>query len=162
LEIQSDKGSWFGSGEITRIHMLRNGQKIDVEQTSIDIEGRGPATLKIKIQNGDDAPLNITDARLQQYERRVYFDSPSGAEVHFYYGDQKLGAPVFDYAKLFSKEANADPLGLRPEAANATYSGRPDDRPWSERHPAVLWVAIIAAVAILGGIALRSMKTATA
>jgi hypothetical protein len=162
IEIQSNKGPWFGSGEITRIHMLRNGQKIDVEQTSLDIEGRGPATLKIKIQNGDDAPLNITDARLQQYERRIYFDSPSGAEAHFYYGDAKLGAPVFDYAKLFSKDANADPLGLRPEAANATYAGRPDDRPWSERHPAVLWIAIIAAVAILGIIALRSMKTTTA
>jgi hypothetical protein len=162
VEIQSDKGSWFGSGEITRIHMLRNGQKIDVEQTSLDIEGTGQATLKIRIQNGDDAPLNITDARLQQYERRIYFDSPSGAEAHFYYGDHKLGTPVFDYAKLFSKDANADPLGLRPEAANATYTGRPDDRPWSERHPAVLWIAIIAAVAILGTIALRSMKTAAA
>ncbi len=162
VEIQSGEGSWFGSGEITRIHMLRNGQKIDVEQTSLDIQGRGSATLKIKIQNGDDAPLNITDARLQQYERRIYFDSPSGAEAHFYYGDEKLGTPVFDYAKLFSKDANADPLGLRPETANATYSGRPDDRPWSERHPAVLWVAIILAVVILGTIALRSMKTATA
>jgi hypothetical protein len=50
---------------------------------------------------------------------------------------------------------------LRPEQANAAYRGRPDDRPWSERHPAVLWVAIVVAVAILGTIALRSMKTAT-
>jgi len=162
VEIQSDKGSWYGSGEITRIHMLRSGQKIDVEQTSLDIEGTGPATLQIKIHNGDDAPLQITDARLQQYERRIYFDSPSGAEAHFYYGDGKLGPPVFDYAKLFSKDANADSLALRPETTNAAYTGRPDDRPWSERHPAVLWLAIVAAVAILGTIALRSMKTATA
>ena len=162
VEIQSDKGPWLGPGEITRIHMLRNGQKIDVEQTSLDIEAAGPATLKIKIHNGDDAPLNIMDARLQQYERRIYFDSPSGSEAHFYYGDEKLGAPVFDYAKLFSKDTNADPVGLRPEAANAAYTGRPDDRPWSERHPAVLWLAIIAAVVILGTIALRSMKATTA
>ena len=161
VEIQSDKGSVFGSGEITRIHMLRNGQKINVEQTSLDIEGIGPAALKIKIQNGDDAPLEISDARLQQYERRIYFDSPSGSEAHFYYGDEKLGAPIFDYAKLFEKNANADQVLLRPEQANSAYTGRPDDRPWSERHPAVLWVAIIAAVAILGTIALRSMKTTT-
>lgn len=160
VEIQSDKGPWLGSGEITRIHMLRNGEKIDVEQTVLDIEGTGPATLKIKIQNGDDAPLNITDARLEQYERRIYFDSPSGAEAHFYYGDEKLGSPVFDYAKLFEKGANADQVLLRPEQANVAYRGRPDDRPWSERHPAVLWVAIIVAVAILGTVALRSMKTA--
>ena len=29
----------FGSGEISRIHMQRNGQKVDVEQTSIDLCG---------------------------------------------------------------------------------------------------------------------------
>jgi hypothetical protein len=38
-------------------------------------------------------------------------------------------------------------------------SGITSESPWSERHPALLWVAIIAAVLILGGIALRSMKT---
>ena len=132
-----------------------------MEQTSLDIEGTGPATLKIKIQNGDDPPLRITGAHLEQYERRIYFDSPSGAPIDFYYGDEKLDAPVFDYAKLFAKDANADQVSFRQEQANNAYSGRPDDRPWSERHPAVLWVAIIAAVAILGLIALRSMKAAT-
>ena len=161
VEVQSDKGFWSGSGEISRIHMLRNGQKIDSERTFVDVEGVGPATLKIKIYNGDDAPLRITGAHLQQYERRIYFDSPSGAETSFYYGDEKLGAPVFDYAKLFKKDASADPLALRPEAANVAYTGRPDERPWSERHPAVLWLAIVGAVLILGTIALRSMKTAT-
>lgn len=161
VEVQSDKESWSGSGEISRIHMLRSGQKIDSEQTSLDIEGAGPGTLKIKIYNGDDAPLRIIGAHLQQYERRIYFDSPSGSEGSFYYGDEKLGAPVFDYAKLFKKDASADQVEFRPEQANVAYTGRPDDRPWSEQHPAVLWIAIVAAVAILGLIALRSMKTAT-
>jgi len=50
---------------------------------------------------------------------------------------------------------------LAAEEANSAYTGRPDDRPWSERHPAVLWAAIIAAVLILGSIAVRSMKGAT-
>lgn len=161
VEVQSDKGLWSGSGEISRIHMSRNGEKIDSEQKFLDIEGAGPATLKIKIYNGDDAPLRILGAHLQQYERRIYFDSPSGAEISFYYGDEKLGAPVFDYTKLFKKDASADQVRLRPEQANVAYTGRPDDRAWSERHPAVLWLAIVAAVAILGLIALRSMKTAT-
>ena len=118
-------------------------------------------TLKIKIYNGDDPPLRIISAHLQEYERRIYFDSPSRAEVSFYYGDEKLDAPVFDYAKLFKKDASANRVKLRPETANLAYTGRPDGRPWSERHPAVLWVTIIAAVVILGSIALRSMKTAT-
>jgi hypothetical protein len=159
IEIQSDNGGWSGSGEISRIHMQRNGQRIDVEQPWFDIRVTGPGTLKAVIHNGDDVPLKITAIHLQQYERRIYFDSDSGANPRLYYGDEKLGAPVYDYAKLFQKDASADQLQLGAEEPNAAYAGRPDDRPWSERHPALLWVAIIAAVLVLGGIALRSMKT---
>jgi hypothetical protein len=159
VEIQGDKELFLGSDELSRIHMMRNGQKIDVEQTWLALRGTGQRTLKVIVHNGDDLPLKVTGARLQQYERRIYFDSVAGAQPTLYYGDEKLDAPVYDYAKLFQKEANADQAPLGAETANAAYTGRPDDRPWSERHPAVLWVAIIAAVFILGGIALRSMKT---
>jgi hypothetical protein len=159
IEIQDDKGLWSGAGEISRIHMQRNGQRIDVEQPWLDIRGTGPGTLKAVIHNGDDVPLKITAVRLQQYERRIYFDSDSGPKLSLYYGDEKLAAPVYDYAKLFQKDASAEQVQLGAEESNAAYTGRPDERPWSERHPALLWVAIIAAVLILGGIALRSMKT---
>jgi hypothetical protein len=53
-------------------------------------------------------------------------------------------------------------LQLDAEEANPEYIGRPDERPWSDRHPAVLWVAIISAVLMLAGIALRSMLFAKA
>ena len=159
IEAQSDSGMWFGGGEISRIHMQRNGQRIDVEQPWLEVHGTGPGPLKVVIHNGDDVPLKITEAHLQQYERRIYFDSESGANLKLYFGDEKLEAPVYDYAKLFQKDATAQQVQLEAEAANAAYTGRPDDRPWSERHPALLWVAIIAAVLVLGGIALRSMKT---
>jgi hypothetical protein len=161
VKVEGNKGVGFGSGELSRIHMQRNGQRIDVEQTWVDIGGASQGILRAIIHNGDDVPLKITGARLQQYERRIYFDSHSGAQPRLYYGDEKLGAPVYDYAKLFRKDANAGEVELGAEESNAAYTGRPDDRPWSERHPAVLWVAIIAAVLILGGIALRSMKMAT-
>jgi uncharacterized protein DUF3999 len=161
MEIQGDKGERFGSGEIRRVHMRRNGQKIDTEQTSLDLRGTTQGALKVIIHNGDDAPLKVTGARLQQYERRIYFDADSGGQPKLYYGDAKLEAPVYDYAKLFQEDANAGQVSLGAEEANAAYIGRPDDRPWSERHPAVLWVAIIAAVLILGSIALRSMKGTT-
>ncbi len=105
--------------------------------------------------------MKITGARLQQYERRIYFDADSRTQPRLYYGDAKIEAPVYDYAKLFQKDANAPQALLGAEEANASFAGRADDRPWSERHPAVLWVAIIGAVLVLGGIALRSMKGAT-
>ena len=158
LEVQGENGQEFGSGEIRRVHMERNGQKIDTEQTSLDLRGNIQGALKIIIHNGDDVPLKITGARLQQYERRIYFDADAGTQPKLYYGDAQLDAPVYDYAKLFQKNANAEQKQLGAEEVNMAFTGRPDDRPWSERHPAVLWLAIIAAVLILGGVALRSMK----
>ncbi len=112
--------------------------------------------------NGDDPPLKLRGARLQQHERRVYFDGPASGPLTLYYGDEKLESPVYDYAKLFQQEKNAAPVQLGAEEGNSAYSGRPDERPWTERHPAVLWIAIVAAVLILGAVALRSMKTAAA
>ena len=162
LEVQGENGQEFGSGEIRRVHMERNGQKIDTEQTLLDLRGNIQGALKIIIHNGDDVPLKITGARLQQYQRRIYFDADAGTQPKIYYGDAQLDAPVYDYAKLFQKNANAEQKQLGAEEVNTAFTGRPDDRPWSERHPAVLWLAIIAAVLILGGVALRSMKVVAA
>ena len=158
IQIRGNKDEAYSSDQISRIHMLRNGQKVDVERTSIDFCGNCQGTLKAIIQNGDDPPLKITGAHLQQWERRIYFDSGAGGQPWLYYGDEKLGAPEYDYAKLFQKAAHVEPVALDPETNNAAYVPRPDDRPWSDQHPALLWIAILAAVAILGAVALRSLK----
>jgi hypothetical protein len=166
VEIQNEKGVWLGSGEINRIHMVRGGQKIDSEDQDVGFYDNGKESglkiIKVVIHNGDDPPLKLTNVSLQQLERRLYFDAPTGGQLTLYYGDEKLERPVYDYAKLFQRAKTGAAAQLGPEASNAAYTGRPDDRPWSERHPAVLWITIIAAVGVLGGIALRSIRTTTA
>jgi Protein of unknown function (DUF3999) len=161
VEVQDNKGRVLGTGEISRIHLLRNGQKIDVEETSLAVRFTGPGTVQVLVHNGDDLPLKFVDASLQQYERRIYFEGEVGGTILLYYGDEKLSAPVYDYRKLFQTDANADRLTLGAEILNAAYTGRPDERQWSERHPAVLWAAILAAVLLLGGLSYRSLKSAT-
>jgi hypothetical protein len=162
VELQNEKKMALGSGEINRIHMVRAGQTIDSDLHDIDFSAVGQKTIKAIIHNGDDPPLKLSGARLQQHERRIYFDAPASGQLTLYYGDEKLTSPVYDYAKLFQQDKNVAAGQLGAEVANAGYTGRPDDRAWSERHPAVLWIAIIAAVAVLGALALRSMKTAAA
>jgi hypothetical protein len=163
VEFQNDKKMTLGSGEINRIHMVRAGQKIDSDDHDVDFSEVGQKTIKVIIHNGDDPPLKLNGARLQQHERRIYFDSSAGSQLTLYYGDDKLvSRPVYDYAKLFQRDESATAARVGAETANASYSGRPDERPWSERHPAVLWAAIVAAVAVLGALALRSLKPAAA
>jgi hypothetical protein len=162
VQVEGDKDAYIGSGEIDRVHMVRSGRKIDSDDYDVSFSTVGHKTIKVIIDNGDDPPLKIRSARLQQFEHRLYFDAPASGALTLYYGDEKLDPPVYDYAKLFLLAKDAAPAQLGAEQANAAYTGRPDERPWTERHPAVLWIAIVAAVLILGAIALRSMKTAVA
>ena len=161
VEVIDDKDVSIGSGEIDRIHMVRSGQKIDSDEHDVGFSAVGHKTIKVIIYNGDDPPLKLTSAKLQQLERRIYFDAPASGQITLYYGDEKLEPPVYDYAKLFLLAKDAVPAQLGGEVANTAYTGRPDERPWTERHPVVLWIAIVAAVLVLGAIALRSMKSAT-
>jgi len=142
--------------------MVRGGQKIDSEQYTVSFSGTGHTSIKALVHNGDDRPLSFAGARLEQLERRIYFEASGPAELILYYGDEKLPAPVYDYAKLFQQNKNMTAARLGPEVPNAAFRDRPDERPWTERHPVVLWVAIIAAVVGLSALALRSMRTATA
>lgn len=164
VEVFGSKDEPVASGEVSRVHMVRDGRKIDFEQAAIALNGLAPESARMVIHNGDDRPLAIAQADLQQYERRIYFAVPAGAAAmpHVYYGDDKLEPPIYDYAKTFQKDPQAVQISLGPQLANPAYRGRPDDRPWSERHPVVLWIAIIAAVLVLGAVALRSMKTTAA
>jgi hypothetical protein len=39
---------------------------------------------------------------------------------------------------------------------------RPDERPFTEKHPILLWIALIVVIALLGAVAFRSLKTTPA
>ncbi|MCU1256038.1 MAG: hypothetical protein JWM83_2337 [Candidatus Angelobacter sp.] len=162
VQVTDEKDAYIGSGQIDRVHMVRSGQKIDSDQHDVNFSAVGHKTIKIIIDNGDDPPLKMRSARIQQLERRLYFETSTSAPLTLYYGDEKLEPPVYDYAKLFLLAKDTASAQLGGEERNAAFTGRPDERPWTERHPAVLWIAIVAAVLILGAIALRSMKTAAA
>jgi len=160
IELWNEKGESLAAGEINRIHLQRSGRKIDVERPWLNTGIRSQGKLRAVIHNGDDASLKIRGALLQFYERRIYFDCEMSTPLELYYGDEKLDAPVYDYAQLFQNGPNAEQLQLAAEEANAEYAARPDERPWSERYPALLWAAILAAVMTLGGIAVKSIRNA--
>lgn len=152
----------IGNGTITKIHLSRGGKRIDQEDFDVPIFTRGEGTLQILVRNGDDQPLRIAGAQLQQLERRIYFQTPAISPAALYYGNEKLRAPSYDYAKLFQMDSAAAESHLLAEGMNAGYQKPPDPRPWSERHPAAMWAALIAAILVLGAVAVRSLRSATA
>ncbi len=159
VSVVSDKGMQMAAGSISRIRINRAGTTVVSDDLTIngvvDYTGR----LTITIENGDDPPLPITKVQPQSVQRRLYFEPKGKTSLRLYYGDAQLSAPVYDYAKLFREDKNAALAQLGAEATNSAYHNRPDERPWSERHKAVLWAAMLLAVAVLGSLAFRGLKT---
>jgi hypothetical protein len=148
-----------GRGEIHRIRMKRDGREVDSEGLALSLGGIHAPRYKVTIVNGDDPPLRILGVQVFSMERRVYFDPRGNSTLRLYYGDDRLTAPTYDYAKLFQEPEQAPRAELGPGTHNFAYTGRPDERPWTDKHPAVLWTAMILAVAGLAAVALRGLKS---
>jgi hypothetical protein len=150
-----------GSGNLLRVHSVQNGHRIDEEHLTIDAPSADfdtPAKWTITIDNGDDAPLTVKSVRLQMLERDLCFEAAGSGNYTLYYGDGALAAPRYDYATLFAPQADAAKAQAGAELANAAYESRPDERPFTEKHPALLWTALVLVIGLLGAIALGSVK----
>ncbi len=146
-----------GSGDISRVQLKRGGTVVNNEHLALAMRRPRTEWFTIAISNGDDPPLAIERIQPQAVEQRVFFEPKGKTQLRLYCGDEKLNAPVYDYAKFFRDDNTALQARLGQPETNAAFAGRPDDRPWSERHKAVLWVAMVLAVVGLGGLALRGM-----
>jgi hypothetical protein len=160
VSIEDAAGSQVSSGEISRVRVSRGGTLVTHEDLAINLSG-SYGQITINIDNGDNPPLTLSSVQPLTLERRIYFDPAGKSELRLYYGDPGLTAPIYDYARFLHVDASAAQAQLGPGMHNAEYTGRPDERPWSERHSAVLWSAMIAAVLILFVLALRGLKSGT-
>lgn len=160
VTIEDSKSQQVSTGEISRVRVNRAGTLVTNEQLSVSVLGT-TNQLTINIDNGDNPPLAITAAQPLALERRVYFDPQGKSALRLYYGDEKLSAPVYDYARFFREDPLPAEAQLEPGSQNPQYAGRPDERPWSERHTAVLWAAMLVAVMGLAALALRGLRSPT-
>jgi hypothetical protein len=162
VTVSDAKGSVIAVGEISRIRILRAGQSVISENLGIEFPGMREKQFTITVENGDDAAVPAEAVQPQSIDRCLFFNPGGKTALKLYYGDEKLTEPSYDYAHFFQEDAGAVEAKLAADVANPAYTGRPDERPWSERHKGVLWVAMILAVAVLGGLALRGFKTGSA
>lgn len=167
VSVEDAQNIQVASGEISRVRVNRAGTLVTHEELAVKVNSfnianlntAGSGHLLLAIDNGDNPPLKILSAEPLSLERRVYFDAPGKSALRLYYGDEKLSAPVYDYAHFFHLDLSSAEAQLGPGGHNPQYTGRPDDRPWSERHTSVLWGAMILAVLALSALALRGLRT---
>jgi hypothetical protein len=161
VSIENGNGQQLAAGDITRVRITRGGTSVTSEELAVGTLEKPEQRFKVTVHNADNPPLNITSVQPLSIERRVYFDPAARTTVKLYYGDSKLAAPVYDYTKFFQADPAAAQAELGLGMYNAAYTGRPDDRPWSERHKALLWIAMVLAVVVLAVLALRGFKSET-
>ncbi len=158
----SDSASETLAGTIFRVHLTQTGREIKQQQLSVPAtlgsNMQGAAAVEVAVENGDDTPLPVSAVRLEMRQRRLCFDTATAAPLTIFYGDPLLAAPQYDYARLFSPSARIHTANLSSEQLNPVYQERPDLRPFTERHPRLLWVALLAVICILAAIALRSSR----
>ena len=151
-------GAQESSGEISRVRINRAGMLVDTEELSVSVTGHS-GRITVSVDNGDNLPLAILEVQPLSLERRIYFDPQGKSALTLYYGDEKLPAPVYDYDRFFHPEDSAAEAQLGAGSHNPRYRGRPDDRPWSDRHMGILWAAMILAVTGLAILAVRGLRS---
>ena len=168
VNVEETNGAQIAGGEISRVRVNRGTTLVINEELAVSVTERnfnieeknadGSRHVILVVDNGDNPPLSISDAETLAIERRIYFHPQGKTSLRLYYGDDKLAAPVYDYARFFHVEASPAQAELGAGEHNAQYTGRPDDRPWSERHTAVLWGTMLLATGVLAILALRGLR----
>ena len=160
VSIEDAKGVQIAGGEISRVRVNRGSTLVTAEELSVNAAGSS-GQITLSIDNGDNPPLPVTAAEPLAFEQRIYFTPQGKTALRLYYGDDKLSAPIYDYARFFHLDPAPVQAQLGPGFHNPQFAGRPDDRPWSERHTVILWTAMLLVVLALAVLAFRGLRGAS-
>lgn len=158
----SDDGEQWNSRASGTIYRYREGDRLKEQLRVVFPEFSGARYWRVEVVNGNDPPLGGVAAELRGVPRRMRFLAQPGRTYRLLYGNLAAKSPQYDVGHLFAgmpaKPAYAV-ASLGNEEVNTAYA---DPRPFTERHPVVLWVALAIAIAVLGFAALRALRSGPA
>ena len=113
---------------------------------------------RAEIINGDDLPLSKVALEFRGLDRRVTFRAERGRSYRLLYGNDRATAPSYDFARIFDpSDRKALALAhLGPEEITVNYA---DPRPFTERHPNLLWIVVGIAAVLLALAAVRALRS---
>jgi hypothetical protein len=114
-----------------------------------------PANIQIEVANDGHPPLPIRAVQLEMRQRTLCFNASTGSTYTLRYGDDDLHASVYDLRDLASLPAKPLMANLGLEELNPGYIQRHVANTYDERNPDLFWIALLAAIAVLGTFASR-------
>jgi hypothetical protein len=119
---------------------------------------REPATVRVEVKNGREVPLPLLAVQLEMRQRTICFEAAAGSSYTLRYGDDNLQAPVYDFSGLKKMPDKPIVAVLGTEELNPDYVVRSNRKTYEERNPELYWIALSAAIAVLGAFFSRHTK----
>lgn len=146
--------------EIARgqVHRLERGGR---RQECLRVSASGRArVLRVRVRDGDDRPLDVRGVSVRVPVERLLFDAAGAGEYRLTYGSADRRAPSYDLARTAGDPSAwgeaAVRVALSPPRRLSSAPG--PGRPWTERHPALLWGGLTAVVLALGALTARALR----
>jgi len=133
------------------------------ESLTVELPEAVTPELRLCIFQGDDVPLQVEAVRVEGVQREVTFRAAPQTQYWLYHGNPVAMPPSYDLARTAGAELAGAALAGSWGAAegNPQYVGpAPPVVPWTDRYPAVLYSGLALAVAGLGWLALRLLRSA--
>ena len=137
-----------------------SGEDGDESSLALDLSGSAHRHLRVEIANEDNPPLTFAGAKLSRYVCLVRFPVQTASQVQLYFGNARARSPKYDvayYADRLASEGVAAAAHAEP-AVNPRFGATPAPTPWSEKHRVILWLALLAGIAVLAALIVSQMR----
>jgi hypothetical protein len=129
------------------------------ERLSVTCRPTPARYLRLVIQNQDDRPVPIEVKHLIALEYSLVVRASSSG-LRLFFGNPSAPAPHYDISRTlrYIDLQTAHPASLGELTANPDYAPR-DERPWTERHPVLLWIMFGVVFVVLGYLVVHMVHT---
>jgi hypothetical protein len=156
IETSADKRYWMpaGQGSLSRT--------TGYEHVMLSFGEQWNRYVRLRILNHDNPPLAIGGIALSACRRTLKFTSSEAGSYWIYAGNAEAQTPAYDLAQVLPAKAVAASATLGAIETNPAYRApTPPPKPWSDRHPNVLYAILGAAVIGMGFVAIRFLLKTT-
>ena len=107
--------------------------------------------LRVTIENGDDPPLQGVRLETRGPSRAVLLEPGHQRPFRLVYGGPEIEPPSYEFARIPPPVPRTllEPSQLGPERVNEAFEPPADTRPFAERHPGLIQLALVLAAAAL-------------
>ena len=155
---QDERGAWIETGS-GAIHRFRIGETVE-ESLCVPVRELNHRQFRIRVWNGNSPPLDVTAVHMRRMPRMIVFSRSQRDRYTLFFGNSQAGRRDYDIESAVRRlDLQKLPEAfLGPMAANPAYRPASERKPWTERHPALIWAALAAGVLLLAGLLFRTVR----